>query len=344
MAFVTMRRMIEIDGAQGGGAVLRVGVGLAVAMRLPVCIKNIRQARTNPGLQAQHLAGLLSTAELCDARLDGAQLGSSRIELQPGEIRRTTVRVSIATAGSVGLALQPLQLACLGARHRVDIEIIGGGTFGKWAPPTPFIENVNFALLKRYGFASGIKIGKHGFYPRGGASARAHFELADLSDSLFLTERGALRAIHGISIATRQLQAARVAERQREAAFSVLKEELHTHAISIDIEYVESLSVGSSLVLWADYEKTILGADALGERGVSAEKVGQTAAWHLLTELQSEATLDTHMADQIIPFLGLYGGSFRCSRITDHIKTNLALVEQITGTSFQVNDRSIKTL
>ncbi len=334
--------MIEIDGAVGGGAVLRVGVGLSAAMKIPIRIQQIRQGRSNPGLQAQHLAALVATAQLCNAHLVGAQIGSSCIEFLPGEIEKNSVRLAIATAGSVGLALQPLQLTSLSAVHPIDIEIIGGGTFGKWAPPTPFIEKVNFALLQRRGFDSHLTILKHGFYPKGRARAQAHFGLVEFSDSFFFLERGSLRAIHGVSIATNQLKSAKVAERQREAALTLLKQELQNFSIEIKTEYVESLSPGSSFVLWAEYEKTILGADALGERGVSAEKIGHEAAQRLLKEIRSEATLDQHMADQIIPFMGLYGGSFRCLEITEHLKTNLSVVEQITGTHFEVREKTVR--
>ena len=62
-----------------------------------------------------------------------------------------------------------------------------------------------------------------------------------------------------------------------------------------------------------------------------AEIVGRRAAEQLLAEIRSDATLDVHMADQILPFLALYGGSFRCREITDHVKINLEVVERMTG-------------
>lgn len=337
-----MLDMIEIDGAIGGGSVLRVGIGLSAALGFPLRITNIRQQRANPGLRAQHLAGLVATAELCDAKLEGAHLGSSAIEFYPGDVYKNSVRIKIDTAGSVGLALQPLQLACLRATHPVEIEIEGGGTFGKWAPPTPFIEKVNFSLLQERGFKAQLEVLKHGFYPKGGAKARAHLGLAKFSGSLFFETRGALHSIHGLSVATNPLRSASVAARQRDAAIATLQRELRDVPMEIETQYVDSLSPGSSVVLWAEFEQTILAADALGERGIPAEKIGQNAALNLLKEIRSDATLDRYMADQIIPFLGIYGGSFRCSAITEHIKTNTYVVEKLTGTQFEIADKAVR--
>jgi RNA 3'-phosphate cyclase len=334
--------MVEIDGAIGGGSVLRVGVGLAAALGISLRVIHIRRQRANPGLQVQHLAGLLATAQLCGGALAGAQIGSTAIEFHPQEIQEAHIEVQIGTAGSIGLALQPLQLACLRARHPVQIAIEGGGSFGKWAPPAPFVERVNLELLRRCGYRAQLEILQHGFYPRGGARARARFTPPALEGAWVFAERGALQQIRGISIASQLLRAAQVAERQRQAALALLYREQSEIPIEIETQYVDALSPGSSVVLWAEFEKTILGADALGERGVAAERIGQRAAQYLLEEIRSAATLDRHMADQIIPFLGIYGGLFHTTEITDHIKTNIYVVEKLTGAQFEITEKTVR--
>lgn len=333
--------MIEIDGAIGGGSVLRISVGLAVALNKAIKIYNIRQGRPKPGLQAQHLAGLLAVAELCDAKLKGAELGSREVEFSPGEIRKHKIRIEIATAGAVGLVLQPLQIACLKASHSIEIEIEGGGTFGAWAPPAPYIQQVNFALLEKLGFKAQLKIERHGFYPKGGARAFAKFWPPERQSPIVLEERGKMLKIEGVSIASEHLAKARVAERQAQMAHRVLSHAFSEASIEIKEQYVDSRSPGSAVVLWAVFEKTIIGADVLGERGVPAEQVSQQAADSLIAELNSDATVDKHMADQLIPFLALYGGSFRCSELTEHIKTNIYVAEQLTSKRFVVKDRKI---
>jgi len=326
--------LLILEGAVGGGSVLRVGLGLAIALQKPLKIINIRQGRPNPGLQAQHLAGLRAAAQLCHAHLEGAQIGSREIEFHAGPIQTDFLPMHIETAGSVALALQPVQIALARCSRRVNVEIEGGGTYGQWAPPLAALEHVNFALMRRWGFAASLTVEREGFYPKGGARVHAHFEPARITGPLDLSERQEPEEIRGLSLASHHLQKGRVAERQAEAAHQLLNRELSK--IQIETRYVDTLSPGSAVVLWADCAKTIVGGDALGERGIPAEKVGEHAAAALLAELRSGATLDRHMADQIIPFLALFGGRFFCTELTDHIKTNIRVCEQIAGVRFTV--------
>ncbi len=330
--------VLVLDGASGGGSVLRVGLGLAIALHRSVRVKNIRQGRPNPGLQAQHLAGLRAAAQLCHAHLEGAQLGSREIVFHPGPIRTDRLQLHIETAGSVALALQPIQIALARCTHRVDVEIEGGGTYGQWAPPIAALEHVNFALMRRWGFPAALTVEREGFYPKGGARVRAHFGPARIAEPFDFPEQGRLRKIFGLSIASHHVQKGRVAERQAEAARTLVQHEFPGIALEIETRYVETLSPGSAVVLWADCEKTLLGGDALGERGVPAEKIGERAASALIAELRCGATLDRHMADQIIPFLALFGGRFFCAELTDHIKTNIVIAEQLTERTIHVRD------
>jgi RNA 3'-terminal phosphate cyclase (ATP) len=330
--------MIEINGAEGGGSVLRVGVGLSAALGVPVRVVNIRGARKDPGLKHQHLAGLLATARLCNAQLEGAQFGSREIAFLPKAVAQSKLSVDIPTAGAVGLVLQPLQMACTAAGQEIEIHLQGGGTLGKWAPPLPYLEHVNFALLCRAGYLTQVDTERHGFYPKGGARVRARFYPSQIRGPLHYDERGSLKTIQGLSFAAQALRAARVAERQAQAAHAVLVGTFPEVSAYIEPHYLQTASIGSAVVLWASFEKTILGADQLGERGVPSERIGQRAAEKLITELRSQATLDIHMADQIIPFLALFGGSFRCREITDHIRINMAIAEQITQRHFAQRD------
>ncbi|MFN4218150.1 MAG: RNA 3'-terminal phosphate cyclase [Candidatus Bipolaricaulia bacterium] len=332
--------VLILDGAVGGGSVLRVGLGLAIALQKSVRVINIRQGRPNPGLQAQHLAGLRAAAQLCRAQLEGAQIGSRAIEFHPNPIQTGSLKVQIETAGSVALALQPIQIALARCAHQVNVIVEGGGTYGQWAPPIAALEHVNFALMRRWGFPTFLEVEREGFYPKGGARVRARFGPARITEPFDFPEQGQLQQIRGLSIASHHLQKSKVAERQAETAQKLLQQEFSGIAIAIETRYAETLSVGSAIVLWADCEKTILGGDALGERGVPAERVGERAASALIAELRSGATLDRHMADQIIPFLALWGGRFFCAELTDHIKTNIWVAEQITGSRFTVIERA----
>jgi len=86
----------------------------------------------------------------------------------------------------------------------------------------------------------------------------------------------------------------------------------------------------------------ILGASALGEKGKPAETVAAQAARELVEQINSDAPVDQYGGDQLIPFLGLLpGSSMRVSKITEHAKTNMYVVEQFLQVRFVVDENKI---
>jgi RNA 3'-terminal phosphate cyclase (ATP) len=130
----------------------------------------------------------------------------------------------------------------------------------------------------------------------------------------------------------------KVAARQARAAERYLADRgVH---IEIDVAYDESnpLQKGSSIVLWAKTDMNrVLGADAIGELGKSSEAVGQEAAEKLLTEISSQATVDIHLADMLVPYVALAEGEsvYLTRSMTDHLATNIWLTEKILNVEFE---------
>jgi RNA 3'-terminal phosphate cyclase (ATP) len=77
-----------------------------------------------------------------------------------------------------------------------------------------------------------------------------------------------------------------------------------------------------------------IGADALGERGKRAEAVGVEAAKRLIEELSTGCCVDRHLADSLIPYLGLAGGEMTVSEITEHTRTNIMVAEMFLKQRF----------
>lgn len=327
---------IEIDGSQGGGSVVRLAIGLAAALGQSVRIVNIRGARKNPGLKAQHLAGVQAVAQLCDADLDGAEIHSRELTFAPGDTRALNVEVSVPTAGSVGLALQPLPIALCGADHDMTVNVHGGGTIAKWAPPLPYLVHVTHRVLAHWGQSIEIWTDRHGFFPKGGARVQARIGPPMSRAPLELDDRGTLSHIEGVSLASEALRERAVAERQARAAEEELRETYPDLPVHLESEYVDTASIGTGVVLWAPSERTVLGASALGKKGKLAEHVGGEAARKLINEIDAGATVDVHLADQLMPYLALYGGSFRCRTSTDHIDMATAVGESLTNVDFDV--------
>ena len=155
--------LVTLDGSygSGGGQILRTAVGLAALTGKSCKIFNLRAGRPKPGLQEQHLQALRAAAQVCQAQLEGAEIGSIEIIFQPGKLQANRFQITIATAGSVGLVLQPLLI--MGTIVPLQLEIHGGATFGKWAPPLLYITQVLAPLLHNHGCHLEAHIKRDGF-------------------------------------------------------------------------------------------------------------------------------------------------------------------------------------
>lgn len=331
--------MIEIDGSWGeaGGQILRTATALSVLLKKPVRVFNIRAKRPKPGLKTQHLMGILALKELSAGRLSGAELGSQEIRFWPGEIRKRQIEIKIPTAGSIGLVLQTLQLACLGSEKPVRIRIQGGADFGKFAPPIPWLQRVLLPLLEKMGYRIEIKSLKSGFYPKGGAETLVRLEPKLPLKPLKLLDQGTPE-IHGLSIASLHLKPREVAERQARSAEEILKQ---IAPCQIETKYVDALCPGSGLVLWLSAPPALLGSSGIGERGVRAEEIGERAAKELMEDFKKGACVDRWATDQLLPFLALAAGKSELAipELTSHAETNIWVIRKFLPAEFRVEKR-----
>ena len=339
--------MIELQGdyLEGGGSIVRLAVALSAITKKPIKITNIRQGRKKPGLKTQHLRAIETVANLCNAELRGAELGSTKIEFYPKEIQAKKLNVNIETSGSVGLLLQCVMIPCFFSNAPIEIEIKGGGTFGLYSPNILYTKEVLLPTIKKLGFDAEIEIKKHGFFPKGGSDIICRIKPFEKGNLLILKERGNLKEINGISIASAHLKKANVAERQSDAAKKLLAKE-DFNDVKIKNEYAESLCPGSAILLYANFENSILAYDALGELGKKAEKVGEEAAAGLLKQLKTNAALDEFMSDQILIYLALakQHSIIKISELTSHAKTNIWLIKKFLDVDFKIEDTTIEII
>ncbi|GAB6861867.1 RNA 3'-terminal phosphate cyclase [Haloplanus litoreus] len=314
---------MTIDGADGGGQLLRTALSLATVFDIPFRIEDIRGSRPTPGLKAQHLTAVDVVSELCDAEVTGAELGSDALTFRPGDARRTSLRADIGTAGSVTLLFDTV--LPIGAVADRPVELTAtGGTNVKWAPTVEYHQLVKRPLLADWGVSADIGLERTGFYPAGGGEATLRTYPSSPSP-VELDTRGALERVEIYSKASEDLADRDVADRQAEHADAELEDAEFPTEIR-GVEYVPARSTGSSLLLRGVYEDTLVGVDALGERGRTSEAVAEGAVREFTAFHATGASVDAYMADQVVPFLALAGGRVRIPARTDHVRTNLDLV------------------
>jgi RNA 3'-phosphate cyclase len=308
--------MITVDGShgEGGGQILRAAAAFSLLTGEEVRIHSIRAKRPTPGLKPQHLASLKGLTMISSTRVEGLRVGSTEVVIRPGRLRGGNYRIDIGTAGSVTLLLQTLLPAVVDSGEDFVIEV-SGGTAVKWAPQAEYFQRVLFPLLNRYGFSLHMEIIRRGYYPRGGGLVRVACEPSSpreirVDERGHSIERGAV--VHQSSLPSHVAE--RAARTLRELGYSV------------EVVMERGPGPGMGVALWAEYAKTVMGSDALGERGVRAEEVAHMAHNALQSDISSPATVDIHASDMLLLFAPIAGARYTSRALTGHAETMVWLL------------------
>ncbi len=335
--------MIGIDGShgEGGGAILRTALALSTVTGKPFRITDIRKGRPNPGLKREHLSCIRILQELSGAKCENAYLGAESVLFVPGTVKAKRIAYDLETAASTTLVAQCLILAAIFSGKRVSFSL-KGGTDVKWSIPADYLANVLAPALKPLGDVT-VRIVRRGYYPRGQGllevRVKGHDRLgAGRLPRLELLGRGSLVAIEGVAHASLPLEEARVALRMKETAELSLATQ--GKPVLVRQSYSATANTGAAITLWARCTDCVLGASALGDRGVSAEKVAEAAARALRATLDADVPMDEHLADQLVPYLAVCGGALRTGRITDHLKSNVYVCEKFLDVKFEIDEEA----
>ncbi len=332
--------MIEIDGSQksGSGTILRLSIAVAAIKRQPIHITNIRASRPKPGLKHQHLEGVITAAKLCSAKLEGATLGSRELWFEPQEIKGGNIEAQIETAGSIPMLFLSTLPICVFAKTPVRLHVAKGGTDTIHAPTINYLRNVLLPALKPMGVEAEVSVQKYGYYPKGMGEATMTIKPSSSLKPIQFGRFGNLIGIKGVSVCT-FLADRQVAERQAKAARDLLTQSGFKPEIKVVNDESNPIQKGSSIALWAETDTgVILGADSIGELRKMAEQVGREAAQKLLAELSVKPTVDEFLADMLIPYMALAEGksSFLTRTITEHIESNMWLMEKMLNVKFTI--------
>ena len=332
--------MIEIDGSvkSGSGTILRLSVAMAAITKQQLHIFNIRQSRPQPGLKHQHLEAVLTVAKLCNAKVQGATLGSRELWFIPQRIIGGNIEAIIETAGSIPMLLLAALPICLFADKPVLLHVAKGGTDTTHAPTINYLRYVFLPALKQMGVNAEITVQKYGYYPKGMGEATMTVEANQKLKPFQLSDFGKVKRVSGVSVCT-FLADRQVAERQATTAQDYFSQNGCKTAIEVINDRSNTYQKGSSIVLWAETDTgVIIGADAIGELRKMSEVVGKEAAEKLLAELSAKPTVDINLADMLIPYMALSQGksTFLVRTISEHIESNIWLMEKMLNIKFDI--------
>jgi len=326
--------MIEIDGSMhsGSGTLLRYAVALATLRRQPLHISRIRSKRPKPGLRPQHLSVARACAELSGGTLEGAEAGSQEMLFRPGpSLKGGNFQFDIGTAGSATMAALSLIPPALSAEGPCRFTIIGG-LFQDFAPSFFHLERVLVPILRTMAVNVRLSMIRPGYVPKGQGKLVVEVVPSRSLKPLRLIRQGRIRAIRGIAIAS-HLDERRVSARMAERCEQDLSRQGYDSGIDIQDD-TTAVQRGAALAIWAETDTgCFLGADQAGKPGRRAEAIADHVAKSLVEDLTSGACTDRHLADQLVLFSALARGvsEYIVPRVTDHLESNLWLVEKVLG-------------
>lgn len=327
-----LNNVITIDGGQGegGGQILRTALTLSIFLQQPVEIHNIRSGRKKPGLLRQHLTCVKAATEIANADVSGDFLGSQTLSFSPTTCQGGNYHWAIGSAGSTTLVFQTVLLPLLLANKPSKITL-EGGTHNGLSPSLDFIQLSFLPLLQRMIDCDiALTSDRIGFYPSAGG--RWYAEINPLSrtsiensSALSLLEKGALQS--ECAVATLANLENHVNERELKQVQQVLNwtdDQLHS-------QWESARGSGNILSLRQTCDWGAAVFESVAAKRVSAEQVAQNAIDAFVRYQTAGVPVCEHLADQLILPLLLTGGNFRTLSPSQHLKTQIALVNQLTG-------------
>ena len=325
--------IIKIEGSQGegGGQMLRTSLTMSAITGKAFEMVNVRAKRKVPGLKRLHLTCLKAAAEVCGARVDGAEVGSLRVVFNPGRIKAGKYRFDIGTAGSVTLVAQTVLPILLCADGASEVTITGG-THVPMSPCWEYFANTYLPQLRKMGVEVEAQLVRYGFYPAGGGEIVLKIKPwteAKVYDGIELGGCLGARVI------------AKVANLHQDIAVSeveMVASQLSTLMVRTESETVASAGPGNYCALELSYDNVVMVCSDIGTYDRSRRTVANTVVSSAKSYLKAGSVADEHLSDQLLLPIVLSGDRLPDSKVLGrftmprhrslHFDTNWSVLRQ----------------
>lgn len=325
--------VLHIDGSEGegGGQILRTSLALAAITGRRFVIERIRARRRKPGLLRQHLTAVKAAARVCGAWVQGAELGSSRLEFHPSTIVHGEHHFAVGSAGSATLVFQTVLWPLLVNPGRSTL-VFEGGTHNPLAPPFEFLDRAFLPIVQRAGAQIEAKLERAGFYPAGGGRFVVELEGGHPLAPIVLHEAGPL--VHRQAIAMIARLPRSIATRE----IAVVRDALGWERGECEIRELDGLGPGNAITLIATSAHACEVVTGFGDKGVPAEQVAQGAVDQLQAWLGADVAVGEHLADQLLIPIALQGeGELWTVPTSLHTRTNAELIARFLPVRFEID-------
>lgn len=199
-----------------------------------------------------------------------------------------------------------------------------------------------FPTLRKMGIGAELEVKQPGYVPQGKGVIEVRVKPVKAKlRPLILLEQGRVRDVEGIALSS-HLEEQRVSQRMAKECQGRLRARGYDAKIELRHD-TQANQKGAVLSLWAETDTgCLIGSDRAGRPGRSSEEIGRYVARNLLEDLETGAGVDRYLADQLIPYCALGDGvsEYIIPRMTEHVETNLWLVERMLDAKTELkNDR-----
>lgn len=330
---MTTVKTIEINGAEGGGQILRAALSMSAALGIPFHIQNIRGKREKAGLGRQHLSAVRAAAAICGAEVTGAEMNSTELTFVPGEVQAGSYRFDIGTGGSTALVLQaivPALVRVLTSGEKASVTV-SGGTYCPFAPAFEFLKETLEPCLKRMGSPVIFTMPRPAFFQAAGGLVRMEAAGPFGPTPLDFRERGSLKSVSAVILNCHLPP--EVAERERKVLLHDFGDRLGLREEDITVDTNPSIpEAGNAVLIRTEFESGTSVFSEIGRPRLAAESVTKIAAEEASVFLESDVPVCRHLQDQLLVPMALAGGGhFVTTAPSSHTRTCAAVIQAFTG-------------